>query len=170
MASEEKRIENVAVVHAHAQQSIGRQQRAIERVTAWVGRPRMLYVVIALIGGWVVLNASLSKPIDPPPFAWMQVTLALYAAVVTTMVLVAQTRQSKHGEQRSYLDLQVNLLAEQKTAKVISLLEELRRDMPSVKNRPDAQADEMAHELDTHAVLHALEDVLEDKASPGDKR
>ncbi len=156
-------VETIAALHAHAQQSIGSHQRVIEQMTAEVGRPRTLYFVVAALATWIVLNFVLPQPIDKPPFQWMQGAVTMYAALVTTIVLIAQTRQAKHNEQRSYLDLQVNLLAEQKLAKVIALLEELRRDLPSVRNRHDPQADEMAHELDPHAVMSALEEVLDDK-------
>jgi uncharacterized membrane protein len=156
-------VETIAALHAHAQQSIGRHQRVIEQMTAEVGRPRTLYVVVTVLVLWIAFNFMLSQPIDKPPFQWLQGAVTMYAALVTTIVLIAQTRQAKHTEQRGYLDLQVNLLAEQKLAKVIALLEELRRDLPSVRNRQDPQADEMAHELDPHAVMSALEDVLDDK-------
>jgi uncharacterized membrane protein len=58
----------------------------------------------------------------------------------------------------------VNLLAEQKTAKLIALLEELRRDLPNVHNRHDPQAAAMEHATDPQAILNALEETI---AEPG---
>jgi uncharacterized membrane protein len=82
------------------------------------------------------------------------------------MVLVTQTRQQRHSEKRAYLELQVNLTSEQKTAKLIGLLEELRRDMPSVHDRVDLQADAMAHAVNPQAVLTALEETLNAPPEP----
>jgi uncharacterized membrane protein len=56
------------------------------------------------------------------------------------------------------LELQVNLVSEQKIAKLISLLEELRRDLPSVRDRVDVVADAMAEAVDPQAVITSLED------------
>ena len=83
--------------------------------------------------------------------------MGLGALLTTTVVLITQTRQGKLAEQRAQLDLQVRLLAEQKTAKLIALLEELRRDLPEVKNRHDAEAAAMEQSTDPHAILDAIE-------------
>lgn len=40
----------------------------------------------------------------------------------------------------AHLDLKVTLLTGQKAAKLIDLLEELRRDLPNVRNRHDPEA------------------------------
>jgi uncharacterized membrane protein len=53
----------------------------------------------------------------------------------------------------------VNLLTEQKVAKIIDLLEELRRDMPEVKDRFDAQAATFSEKTDALQVLSAIEEV-----------
>ena len=76
---------------------------------------------------------------------------------MTTMVLTMQNGQGRHAEQRSHLGLQVNLLAEQKIAKLIALLEELRRDLPIVRDRKDSIAEAMAEQFNPHAVISALE-------------
>ncbi|MDZ4697283.1 MAG: hypothetical protein SGI86_19250 [Deltaproteobacteria bacterium] len=55
------------------------------------------------------------------------------------------------------LDLEVNLCTELKISKLIALVEELRLDMPSVRNRVDLQANAMQTTLDPHAILTALE-------------
>jgi uncharacterized membrane protein len=101
------------------------------------------------------------RAFDPPPFVWLQGLVGLGGLLVATIILVTQNRQTKHAEQRSQLDLQVNLLGEQKAAKLIALLEELRRDLPTVPNRVDRVADAMKKPVDPHAVLSALEDSKE---------
>ena len=77
---------------------------------------------------------------------------------MTTMVLITQNRQTHDAEQRAQLDLQINLLAEQKVAKLIALLEELRRDLPIVQDRVDRAAEAMTEPVDPHAVLSALQE------------
>ena len=96
-------------------------------------------------------------PLDPPPFYWLQGLVGLGALLTTTTVLTAQNRQTYDAQQRGQLELQVNLLAEQKIAKLIALVEELRRDLPTVRNRVDQEADVMQEPVDPHAVLSALE-------------
>ncbi len=156
----------IAALHARTQKTVDTHQRLIERLTTQVGRPRTIYLLCLTAAVWILFNAtSRDHAIDRPPFVWLQGALSLYAALVTTIVLTTQNRQQRHAEQRAYLDLQVNLIAEQKTAKVIELLEELRRDLPSVRNRTDPEADAMQHAVNPTEVLSALEETLETRLS-----
>jgi uncharacterized membrane protein len=82
------------------------------------------------------------------------------ALLISTGVLVRQARQERFAEQRSQLMLQLNLLSEQKLAKVIALLEELRTDLPNVTNRPDLEAQAMQTAADPIEVLDALQENL----------
>ncbi len=68
------------------------------------------------------------------------------------MVLIEQNRLGKLAERRAHLDLKVTLLTEQKAAKLIDLLEELRRDLPNVRDRHDPEAAELKQAMDPHGV------------------
>jgi uncharacterized membrane protein len=120
------------------------------------------------VAAWIVLNLVLVRrgahAFDPPPFAWLQGFLTFVAMLTATVVLVAQNRQTQLAEQRAHLDLQINLLTEQKVTKVIHLLEELRRDLPMVRDREDPQAAALKEQTDTAQVVSALR--TSDLASP----
>jgi hypothetical protein len=62
----------------------------------------------------------------------------------------AKSISAKLAQQRAHLDLQVNLIAKEKVAKLIALVEELRRDLPSVKVRKGTLADAMTDRVDVH--------------------
>ena len=84
--------------------------------------------------------------------------------LTATLILITQNPQTQEAEQRSQLDLQVNLVAEQKITKVIALIEELRRDLPTVRDRVDLKADAMTQAVDATAVLAALEETIDGPA------
>jgi uncharacterized membrane protein len=157
--------ETVAAMHARAQRDVGPHVRRISRMTAALGRPPFLVGVVVLVLSWIVLNLAAPlfgiAPADRPPSPWLQGALSLSALLMTTIVLITQNRQGRHIEQRARLDLQINLLAEQKITKLIELLEELRRDLPNVRNRVDSVADEMKEPVDPDAILSAIEKTLE---------
>jgi uncharacterized membrane protein len=60
--------------------------------------------------------------------------------------------------------LQINLLTEQKTAKLIGLLEELRADLPNLHNRHDWEAEMMKQATDPQVVLNILQENLNSAA------
>jgi uncharacterized membrane protein len=162
-------VETIAGMHARAQNDVGPHVRRIARMSAAIGHPLFLVCVVVLVVSWIALNVAAQliglHPADAPPFSWLQGALSLSALLMTTIVLITQNRQGHHIEQRGRLDLQINLLAEQKITKLIELVEELRRDMPNVRNRVDRVADEMKEPVDPDAMLSALEQSL-DPATP----
>jgi uncharacterized membrane protein len=78
------------------------------------------------------------------------------------VVLITQNRQKKLTEQRRHLDLQINLLAEQKITKLIMMVEELRRDLPATHNARDPEVEAMMESVNPHEVLATLDHALEE--------
>ena len=160
-------VATIAKLHARSEREVPRQQRSVEAFTAYLGRPPAVWAVATIGVLWILGNIAMPfvglRPFDPPPFNGLQVTCSLGALLMATTVLAAQNRQRLVADEHAQLDLQINLLAEQKVAKLISLLEELRRDMPNVANRVDLMAEAMTHAVDPHAVASALKETHEDE-------
>lgn len=154
-------IDAVAQFYAGEERKISRPRNVIENASEFVGRPIYLACIVAFVALWVLFNILAGRfgmtQFDPPPFYWLQGMIGLLGLIVGTAVLIRQNRVARMAEHACALDLQVNLLTEQKTSKIIQLLEELRRDLPSVENRHDAEVEEMQKPTDPHAVLHAIE-------------
>lgn len=153
-------VEAVDELKAEAEREAGVHQLVIERAASRLARPITLFILLAMVSLWIGVNVGLDHagyaPIDAPPFFWLQGCLALYAAMVTTMVLIAQARQRREAERRAHLELHVNLLAEQKATKIIGLLEELRHDLPNVRDREDPIANALGEEIDPKTVHSAI--------------
>jgi uncharacterized membrane protein len=159
----DQNIESVVAVQRREWESVSLSQRRVERLSRFIGRPAYLVALLGLVAGWIGYNLTAAswglKPFDAPPFELLDGILSLVALITTTIVLIAQNRQAKLEQQHTHLALQVNLLTEQKVTKVIHLIEELRRDLPMVKDRHDAQATAMQQRADTAQVVSAIEEV-----------
>ena len=155
-------VGTVSDFYARHEESATPGQRLFEKISLILGTPT--YVSANLIGAVVWMAWNLLAPKlgftqwDEPPFFWLQGFIALNAFVISTAVLIRQNRMSALANQHAHLDLQVNLLAEEKSSKIIQMLEELRRDLPNVHNRVDQEADELAKPTDTEAVLSIIEE------------
>ena len=154
-------IESIAELERRALAGTSHQQRAIERFTRAVGRPRTVLFIFAFVALWIAVNLALLRagrpPFDAPPFYWLDGILALAALLMTILILTSENRIGEAEEQRSRLHLQISMLAERKAAKIVQLLEELRLDTPSVPNREDREAQEMTVAADPHEVAEELE-------------
>ncbi len=156
-----RNIDSILAFHEREHEKLSPAQRRIEAASRLISRPLYLLVLLGLVISWMTGNVLAlrlgARPWDAPPFAWLQGAVALAALITSTVVLYAQTRQAKLETQRAHLDLQVNLLTEQKVTKLIVLLEELRRDLPIVHDRVDTEAGVLQQPTDTARVLSALD-------------
>ena len=167
-AKASQNIDAVLDFYTREDQRISRSQRILERSSLLIGKPLYLGAILLFVLLWVTTNLGLRGsgriPFDPAPFVWLQGLIGLGALVTTTIVLSKQNRLATLAEQRAHLDLKVTLLTEQKAAKLIDLLEELRRDLPNVANRHDPHAEALQHSMNPDLILAVLdEDINPDK-------
>lgn len=154
-------VEMVRRLREQADRNLGALHRPVERLFGLIARPATVYMLLLLIGGWIGLSLTESRAgwlsFDPAPFPYLQDLLAVLALITTVIVLIVQQRQGRVAEQRAELALQLNLLTEQKVAKLIALVEEQRRDSPLLRDRPDVEAQVMQQGADPDLILTALE-------------
>ena len=130
--------------------------------TAFTGPPRSIGVLTVIAAGWISLNllaAALGyRTIDPPPFSGLEGAVSLVSLYLVVLILATQRREYQLAQLREQLTLELAILGEQKTAKVIQLLEESRRDNPLIRNRVDQVAEAMAQPADPQSVLDAIKE------------
>jgi uncharacterized membrane protein len=158
----EETIRSIARLHAEHHQNATPLQRAIDRITALVGRPRFIGILTITAASWIILNlltAALGyRPVDPPPFSGLGNALSLISLYIVILILATQRREYQLAQLREQLTLELAILSEQKTAKVIQLLEESRRDNPLIRDRVDQEAEVMAQPADPQSVLEAIKE------------
>lgn len=162
-------IDAVLKFYTREEEKISHWQRILERLGSFIGQPLFLGFILLFVALWVIVNTVLRllgmTEFDPAPYFWLQGIVGLGALLTATVVLTKQNRLAKLEEQRAHLDLKVTLLTEQKVAKLIDLIEELRRDLPNVKDRHDPEAAVLQQSMNPVSVLAAL-----DERSESDER
>jgi uncharacterized membrane protein len=157
-------IEAVLAFYAREEEKISRWQRILERISLVIGQPVFLGFILLFVTLWMLASIVLHRlgiaEFDPAPFFWLQGIVGLGALLTATVVLTKQNRLAKLEEQRAHLDLKVTLLTEQKAAKLIDLLEELRRDLPNVRDRQDPDAATLQQPMDPEGVRATLDERL----------
>lgn len=155
-------IEAIVAFYTQEELKISRSQRVLERISGLIGQPVFLGFILMFVAFWMVANTVMAElgmaEFDPAPYFWLQGIVGLGALLTATVVLIKQNRLAGLAEQRAHLDLKVTLLTEQKAAKMIALLEELRRDLPNVRNRHDAEAVALREPMNPELVRAALDE------------
>src|ERR1700733_9358899 len=118
-------------------------ERRAARATNFFARPAFVGVLTFLVAVWILGNLILpvltGRAVDVPPFPWLEDGLTLTALYIAVLILITQKRADSLAERREQLMLQLAILSEQKAAKIIALIEELRRDSPQIANRRDRE-------------------------------
>lgn len=159
-----KNIETIIDLQTDQARRVPWHEKILAKVAYAFGRPQFLYAQLLLIIAWSLISYFAGDRLDSWNFPSLDIEeqgIDVASLLIATGVLVRQTQQDKISEQRSHLMLQINLLNEQKIAKVIELIEELRADSPDVENRYDWEADVMRESTDPQVVLNILQENLE---------
>jgi uncharacterized membrane protein len=164
---------SIAKLQADHHGTATRSDRIVEMLVANFGRPWAVWALTIFVIAWIAWNTQahiLGMPHpDSPPFSWLGNFASLMSLYLVILVLATQRRErvlAKHHEQ---LTLQLTMLSEQKTAKIIQLLQELRRDSPMLGDRRDPEADQMASPADPQQVIDAIRALQTEGAEPSDE-
>jgi uncharacterized membrane protein len=161
---EQESIDQIAALHVEHYQSASVLQRTIDWITDKLGRPVVVAtVIVGLAASFASAFVSADGHIERPPFIWLELAATLAALLIAMLILVTQRRENLLAERRDQLTLELAILADKKTAKVVALLEEMRRDTSALADRRDAESEAMAKPTDPGKVLAAI-----DQRTPGD--
>jgi uncharacterized membrane protein len=157
----EQSVRSIARLHANHHHSATPPERAVERMTTILGRANSIVALGVAMVVWVGVNLLANvlgyRPLDPPPFVGLTSIVSVASLVLVILILGSEQRADALTERREQLTLELAILSERKTAKIIELLEELRRDGAKPRERTDAEAADMARPADPEVVIAAID-------------
>ena len=164
-SSAKENLEVLSQFKDREEEEISGLQLAIERVSRFFGSPAFFAFALAFIVMWIVVNTWGRthgwRHFDSPPFFWLQGLVSCTALLLTVAVLIRQNRMARVAEHRAHLDLQINLLTEQKVTKLLQIMDEPR--LAALHGQPDEEASELHKPADTHALMHAIKEKQSDR-------
>ena len=91
------------------------QDHTADRITAFAGSMRFVYIHLIWFGVWIALNvglAGLDHEFDKFPFGLLTMIVSLEAIFLATFVMISQNRQAARSDIRSQLDFENNIRGE----------------------------------------------------------
>jgi len=153
-----------------AEQTANRRRSRSEAIYEFVGNSigTLNFVAFQLIGTilWVAINAGLVPPVrpfDPFPFPVLNQIIASEAVLMTAFVLMKQNRMSKLADRRAHLSLQVNLLTERETTKIIGMLLEIGERFDIQHKVLDEESSQLSRLLTIETLIEALQSKFPDR-------
>lgn len=134
------------------------QDRLAARISDFAGSMIFVYIHILLFGGWILINVGLLPVIRAwdPSLVVLAMVASVEAIFLSTFVLINQNRMAAADAERAELDLQINLLNEHETTKLITLVDAIAHQM-GVKTMADDEVEELKRDVSPETVLDRLE-------------
>ena len=117
-----------------------------------------IYIHMVLYGTWIVANLGWIPGVSPwdPSLVILAMEASVEAIFLSTFVLINQNRMAAEDNVRADLDLQVGLLNEHETTRLISMVEAIAKKL-EVFTAADAEVDELKKDVAPEAVLDRIE-------------
>ena len=91
--------------------------------------------------------------------------LGLEAVLLTTFVLIRQNLMSLRADQRSHLDLQINLLTEREVTKVIQLVHAMSKHLGIEVHVADAETRQLGEETEVEEIARDVRKNFDEEAA-----
>lgn len=133
--------------------------RFADRATRFIGSVRFLVMQTIATSAWIAWNTGVlgDKPFDPYPFQALTLVLSIEAIVLTALVLISQNRMSDIAERRAEVDLQINLLDEKETTRILQIVDAIALKVGADVKR-DAELEDLKQDVTPEDVLARVEE------------
>ncbi len=143
-----------------------RSDRLTDSITQFAGSFRFLFVQTVAFLGWIALNLILTpsgRAFDPFPFEFLNFLVGAEAILLSTFVMMSQNRQNRESEQWGHIHLQVGLLAEQESTKMLEMLRLICRRLGLDRAASDPELAQMIATTHIEELARELEKTREEQ-------
>lgn len=154
----ERNIEALVERRKREEADYTREDRIAILISNFAGSMMFVYVHLAILGIWIVVNVwgVPGIPRFDPSFAIVASMASLEAIFLSTFVLINQNRMSDSSVKRADLGVQMSLLTEHELTRLLGLVSAIA-DRLNVKIHNDHELDELKQDVTAEAVLDKLE-------------
>ena len=168
-ATTESAQQNIRTI-ARLEQEVIEDRSLGERVSGAFTRfmGSMTFVVIHL--GWFAVWFTVNlggipgvRPFDPFPFGILTLIVSAEGVLLAIFVLVSQNRMSRLSDQRAHLNLQVSLLAEQESTKLLQKVQEIAAHLGVEESGQDEEVQRLSQSTHLGALAEELKKSMPEK-------
>lgn len=108
------------------------------------GSVTFLLFSLLLFAIWICWNLGLLgfKPFDPFPFPVLEMSVSIFAIILSVSVLINQNRQGRMDKIRQQVEFEVNVRAEAEITKMLNMLHAIQQEL-GIDNTGDTQLEKM---------------------------
>jgi len=135
------------------------EERLAERITDFTGSMRFVYLHLLGFGFWILANIGWvpGVPAWDPSLVVLAMAASVEAIFLSTFVLISQNRMATAADRRADLNLQISLLNEHETTKLIALVSAMANRL-GIESEVDDELEELKQDVAPEAVLDRIEE------------
>jgi uncharacterized membrane protein len=163
--SARKNIETVVRLEQAATESRSLGERVSDLFTRFMGTMSFVVFHLLLFAFWFSVNLGWTplKPFDPFPFGILTLIVSAEGVLLAIFVLVSQNRMGRQANQRAHLNLQIDLLAEQETTKLLQKVQALLDHFDIEQSPNDREVEHLSQETHVEALVGEIRKSLSDE-------
>lgn len=154
--------EHIDLIARHEQEFFAqrtRTERAGDAIASFAGSLRFVALHLGLFAAWIAINVpqlTARWRFDSYPFPMLDTILAIEAILLASFILMRQGRLGRRSDEREHLMLQILLLTEKETTKLLEMnammaarmgLQSVARDEDLAALTQDTPIDEVAETI-----------------------
>jgi uncharacterized membrane protein len=101
-------------------------ERVADRVAEFGGSWTFIFLTIAAIAVWMLINAAMAKAFDAYPYILLNLVLACLTVLQAPLIMMSQNRQAARDRLDAQHDYEVNTKAEMEILGLHAKLDEIR--------------------------------------------
>jgi len=143
-----RNIESIALLEKAFERRRTPVDRVSDAVSAFAGSIRFIAANAGLIVAWTLWNLLAPSHLRfDPGFGVLQLTIAIEALFLSAFVLMSQNRQKRQAEHWAHVGLQISLLAEQESTKMLQMMENICRFLGMEKTGRDQELKQLTEQV-----------------------
>jgi len=127
---------------------------------------KFIVIHVLWFSSWCLLNLGWIpgiEPFDPFPFFLLSLAVSVEVSFLTIFLLMNQNSMNRQAEQRSHLELQVNILAEQEATQTLQMIRRISEHLGVEVEDLNTEQRELEKKTDVHELHTRIKDTLPDK-------
>jgi uncharacterized membrane protein len=134
-------------------------ERFSDSFTRVMGSMSFVVFHLLLFAVWFGVNLGWTplRPFDPFPFGILTLIVSAEGVLLAIFVLVSQNRMSRQANQRAHLNLQISLLAEQETTKLLQKVQSVLDHLGVEPTALDREVQQLSQETHVETLVSELQ-------------
>ena len=157
---------HIELIAKHEQEFLAQRtpaERISDSIAEFAGSLTFVALHLCLFAAWILFNIFATHRFDPEPFSLLQTCVAMEAIVISSFILIRQSRLGRRSDERDHLMLQILMLSEKEITAVLDLERHIATELGlgRAANKPDIR--ELSQETSIEDVAQTIKESLPEK-------